>query len=155
MLEQLVELFLLMPDVEVWVSVDSRLKQFGQQLKERTGVDGNQPFVLYADAQTPWAVFEECCRGADWTLIVAPELGGLLEDACGRCVVSGGRLLGSGLKLRQLGIDKQRLHLWADNHDIPMPPGESRRPGPRILIGPLLRRLLNLFKEQVASAFEL
>ena len=122
MLEQLVELFLLMPDVEVWVSVDSRLKQFGQQLKERTGVDGNQPFVLYADPQTPWAVFEECCRGADWTLIVAPELGGLLEDACGRCVVAGGRLLGSGLKLRQLGIDKQQLHLWADNHDIPMPP---------------------------------
>ncbi len=122
MLEQLVELFLEVPDVEVWVSVDSRLKQFGQQLMERTGPDGNQPFVLYADPQTPWAVFEECCRGADWTLVVAPELGGLLEDACGRCVVSGGSLLGAGLKLRQLGIDKQRLHHWADNHNIPMPP---------------------------------
>ena len=50
-------------------------------------------------------------------------------------VVSGGRLLGSGLKLRQLGIDKQRLHLWLTTTISQCLPGESRRPGPRILIG--------------------
>ena len=59
MLEQLVELFYLMPDVEVWVSVDSRFETVQTATEGANGVDGNQPFVLYADAQTPWAVFEE------------------------------------------------------------------------------------------------
>ena len=33
MLEQLVRLFLNLPDFEVWISVDSRLKSFGEHLR--------------------------------------------------------------------------------------------------------------------------
>ena len=85
MLEQLVELFLLMPDVEVWVSVDS-LETVRTATEGANGVDGNQPFVLYADAQTPWAVFEECCRGA-LDADRRSRIGGLLEDHVGlRCI---------------------------------------------------------------------
>ena len=121
MLKQLVEIYLTMPEVEVWVSIDSRLTEFGKQLQDLASVDGKSPVVLYAEPTTPWAVFEECCRGADWTQIVAPELGRLLEDAAGRCVIAGGSLLGPEYKLLQLGVDKIRLHRWAEQHDVRMP----------------------------------
>ena len=83
MLEQLVRLFLNLPDFEVWISVDSRLKSFGEHLQTITNSAGISPMVLFADPATPWAVFEECCRGADRSILVAPELANLLETAVG------------------------------------------------------------------------
>ena len=121
MLEQLVRLYLEMPDVEVWVSVDSRLKTFGRKLHAMENAEGENPVVLFADPLTPWAVFEECCRGADHTILVAPELADLLETAAAKCLIAGGSLLGADRKLRKLGIDKIALHRWANEHNIPMP----------------------------------
>lgn len=121
MLRQLVQLYLNLPGIDVWVSVDSRLAEFGQQLKGLTNDAGVSPMVLFAEPQTPWAVFDECCLGADRTLIVAPELGSLLETAVGRCLAVGGNLLGPDRRLRELGIDKIALHRWADDIGLPMP----------------------------------
>ena len=121
MLTQLVQLFLQMPEAEIWVSVDSRLQTFGRQLQTLNNLAAKPPVVLFADPVTPWAVFEECCRGADKTILIAPELGALLETAAAKCVIAGGTLLGADRQLRKLGIDKIELHQWAEEHDILMP----------------------------------
>jgi predicted ATP-grasp superfamily ATP-dependent carboligase len=121
MLEQLVRLFLNLPDFEVWISVDSRLKSFGQRLQSITNTVGDSPMVLFADPTTPWAVFEECCRGADRTILVAPELANLLETAVAKCLIAGGSFFGADRKLRKLGIDKIALHRWAEEHHVEMP----------------------------------
>ena len=121
MLEQLVQLFLRMPEMEVWVSVDSRLKDFGRKLQAMTNTRGESPMVLYADPSTPWAVFEECCRGADKSLVIAPELAGLLDTAVGKCLIAGGDSLGAARQLLKLGIDKSSIHRWAEQFGIPMP----------------------------------
>ena len=121
MLEQLVRLFLNLPDFEVWISVDSRLKSFGEHLQAITNSAGASPMVLFADPTTPWAVFEECCRGADRSILVAPELANLLEIAVGKCLIAGGKMLGADKKLRKLGINKFALHRWAEEHHVEMP----------------------------------
>ena len=110
-----------LPDFEVWISVDSRLKSFGERLQAITNSTGASPMVLFADPTTPWAVFEECCRGADRSILVAPELANLLETAVGKCLIAGGKLLGADKKLRKLGINKVALHGWAEENHIDMP----------------------------------
>ena len=121
MLDQLVQLFLRMPEMEVWVSVDTRLKEFGRKLQAMVNARGESPMVLFADPTTPWAVFEECCRGADKSVLVAPELANLLETTVGKCLIAGGDSLGAARPLRKLGIDKSSLHSWAEQFEIPMP----------------------------------
>jgi predicted ATP-grasp superfamily ATP-dependent carboligase len=68
-------------------------------------------------------------REVDWTIVVAPETGGLLEDRC-RCVeAAGGRLLGCSSSLVELLSDKHRTaeHLVANG--VLAPRGKAWLPG--------------------------
>ncbi|HEX3656704.1 MAG TPA: ATP-grasp domain-containing protein [Pirellulales bacterium] len=60
---------------------------------------------------------------ADWTIVIAPETGGLLESRARAVLAGGGKLLGPGPDLIALCGDKQRLaeHLAAAG--VPVPPG--------------------------------
>jgi tyramine---L-glutamate ligase len=65
----------------------------------------------------------------DWTIIIAPETGGLLADRCRWIKSADGRLLGCAPSLVDLLSDKNRTaeHLAASG--IPAPRGQTWRPG--------------------------
>jgi hypothetical protein len=65
---------------------------------------------------------------ADWTIVIAPETGGLLESRARAVLTGGGKLLGPGPDLIALCGDKQRLaeHLAAAG--VPAPLGRCLGP---------------------------
>ncbi|HJT30752.1 MAG TPA: ATP-grasp domain-containing protein [Pirellulales bacterium] len=52
--------------------------------------------------------FDRFAAAADWTVVIAPEIDGILLDRCRRVSEVGGRLLGPPLDLIALASDKQR-----------------------------------------------
>ncbi|HEX5442689.1 MAG TPA: ATP-grasp domain-containing protein, partial [Pirellulales bacterium] len=69
--------------------------------------------------------FDVCAASADWSLIIAPEIHGILLNRCRRVVDVGGRLLGPAPQLVALASDKQHTieHLQAAG--VPTPEGFS------------------------------
>lgn len=67
--------------------------------------------------------FDRCSGDADWSIIIAPEIDGVLLDRCRRVDELGGRLIGPSQELVALASDKQHTaeHLLAAG--VPTPRG--------------------------------
>lgn len=74
-------------------------------------------------AEEHFRQFERCAAKADWTVVIAPEIDGILLDRCRRAIETGGRLLGPPLEVIALAGDKQHTaeHLRAVG--VPVPEG--------------------------------
>jgi len=75
-------------------------------------------------AAAPVAAESEFCRhvrGADYTLVIAPECGGRLEHLCREVVRVGGRLLGPSPDAVRLTADKLQLARHWERHGVPTP----------------------------------
>ncbi len=68
------------------------------------------------------AVFRRLAAAADWTLIVAPEIDGILPDRLQRVEESHGRLLGSTPAAARLAGDKLLLADHLRERGVPTPP---------------------------------
>lgn len=68
------------------------------------------------------AAFDELAAKADWTVVIAPEIGGALRERCQRVVQGGGRLLGGSLPTVLLAGDKHATatHLAAAGVPVPL-----------------------------------
>jgi predicted ATP-grasp superfamily ATP-dependent carboligase len=93
----------------------------GRGLASRVRVAGSE-----ADEER---AFRDLCSAADWTLVVAPEFGGLLARRCGLVEEEGGRLLGPSAASVRLAGDKLDLarHFLASG--VPTPPCVLYEPG--------------------------
>ncbi|REJ67813.1 MAG: ATP-grasp domain-containing protein [Planctomycetota bacterium] len=60
---------------------------------------------------------------ADWSLVIAPEIGGALATRQRWVRQSGGRLLGPGERTTAIASDKQRCAEHLAAHGMPIPPG--------------------------------
>ncbi|HVX14679.1 MAG TPA: ATP-grasp domain-containing protein [Pirellulales bacterium] len=69
------------------------------------------------------AEFDVAAAEADWTIVIAPEIDGILADRCRRVMDRGGRLLGGSLSLIDLASDKQATALHLERAGVPVPPG--------------------------------
>ena len=68
-----------------------------------------------------WSTFSRLAECAHWTLVIAPEIDGLLLQASQRVVAQGGRLLSPDPAFIELASDKRALHrVWSDQ-DVPVP----------------------------------
>lgn len=102
-------------DILASVTIDQRLTELAATLSSQ-GVE-----VRLADPGDPWPSFRQACQAADKTMIIAPELGGLLREAVDQCRQVNGKRVGPTETLLELGIDKLALHHWADRNDVRMP----------------------------------
>ena len=75
------------------------------------------------DADTLWHDFDECARQADWSLIIAPELDGILYRCCRRVLAAGGRLLGPSPEVVRLASNKHETIQQLRDGGIPTPEG--------------------------------
>ncbi len=75
-------------------------------------------------AQQHRETFCHLAAESDWTIVIAPELDGMLMHWAHQAVSAGGRLLGPGVELIALAADKDRLanHLAAAG--VPVPRGQ-------------------------------
>lgn len=69
------------------------------------------------------AAFDELAAQADWTVIIAPEIGGALMERCQRVVQVGGRLLGGSLPTVSLAGDKHATATRLAAAGVPVPLG--------------------------------
>ncbi len=79
-----------------------------------------------ADVFTPAQhakAFDRFASEADWTVVIAPEMGGALSERCRRVADVGGRLLGPSAAVVDLASDKQATAEFLTAADIPMPAG--------------------------------
>jgi predicted ATP-grasp superfamily ATP-dependent carboligase len=75
------------------------------------------------------ASFRRTCRSCDWTLVIAPETGGILLDRCRVVEQVGGRLLGPSSAAVRLTGDKWETARHLSNHGIPTPRCDLWRQG--------------------------
>jgi len=68
---------------------------------------------------------------ADWTLLIAPEIGNALVDRCRWVEAAGGRLLGPDSRLVALASDKQATAEHLADAGLPVPRGVRLLPGER------------------------
>jgi predicted ATP-grasp superfamily ATP-dependent carboligase len=64
--------------------------------------------------------FERLAAAADWTLVIAPEIDGILVEKCRRVREVGGRLLGPDIDLIELLSDKHRTAECLAGHNVPV-----------------------------------
>src|SRR5262249_20580207 len=76
---------------------------------------------LCIQAQDEEKAFRRLAKAADFTLVIAPELGGILERRCGWVMDSGGQLLGPPLAGVQLTADKLALSRYLRDRGVPTP----------------------------------
>ncbi|HEV3342242.1 MAG TPA: ATP-grasp domain-containing protein [Pirellulales bacterium] len=67
--------------------------------------------------------FDHCAAEADWTLVIAPEIGGVLAERCRRPIALGGRLLASPPALIELASDKHATAEHLRRAGVPAPRG--------------------------------
>lgn len=72
---------------------------------------------------------ESLARRADYTLLIAPETSGVLEDLTRRLISAGCRLLGPEPDAVALTADKPALGEWLDRHSVPTPRFRVLEPG--------------------------
>jgi predicted ATP-grasp superfamily ATP-dependent carboligase len=76
----------------------------------------------FAPADRAEDAFRSLAADADWSLVIAPELDGILERRCRLVTQAGGRLLGPALNAVRGSADKLLLmHRWRELQ-IPTPP---------------------------------
>src|SRR4029077_13046924 len=108
MLRALLEDFARIPDIEV-----TTLLHEGRQLP-MAGVDDHR-----IDAAEEEAAFRAQARGADATLVVAPEFDNILFERCCWVEEVGGRLLGPSSEIVKLTADKLDLERHLRSHGVP------------------------------------
>jgi predicted ATP-grasp superfamily ATP-dependent carboligase len=74
-------------------------------------------------AQERDAAFDCKAAEADWTLVIAPEIDGVLAERCRRVLGAGGRLLGGSLACIDLASDKQATAEHLARTGVPVPRG--------------------------------
>lgn len=113
MLRALAADFAALPAAEISALCDRRLK-----LKlpgcRMLPVDGQRNDLATLAALAGWA---------DWTIVIAPETGGLLEARARAVLEAGGSLLTPGPELIALCADKQRTAEYLARRGVPIPPG--------------------------------
>lgn len=67
--------------------------------------------------------FDRHAAEADWTVVIAPEIGGALAERCRRVADVGGRLLGPAEAMIRLAADKQATAEFLAAAGIPAPAG--------------------------------
>ena len=67
--------------------------------------------------------FDQAAAEADWTVVIAPEIGGTLAERCRRVIAVGGRLLGCSPQLVDLTSDKHATAEYLLNSGVPAPRG--------------------------------
>lgn len=67
--------------------------------------------------------FDRCAAAADWSVVIAPEIDGILLDRCRRVNEVGGRLLGPSVDLIALASDKQRTAERLQTAGVSVPRG--------------------------------
>ncbi|AMV36862.1 carbamoyl phosphate synthase-like protein [Planctomyces sp. SH-PL62] len=72
---------------------------------------------------------ESLARRDDYTLLIAPETSGVLEDMTRRLISAGCRLLGSEPDAVALTADKPALGEWLDRHGVQTPRSRVLEPG--------------------------
>ena len=95
--------------------------------------------VVTLDGRTTKRAFQRLASKADYSLIIAPELHGILQTRCAWVIQAGGRLLGPTLQAVKLTSDKRTLARWLERHNIPTPPVFSpplTKGGRRVVIKP-------------------
>ena len=65
---------------------------------------------------------------ADWTIVIAPESAGQLEEQCQTVLAAGGRLLGPSLASIRLAADKQATAEHLQAYSVPVPAGRIFQP---------------------------
>jgi predicted ATP-grasp superfamily ATP-dependent carboligase len=65
--------------------------------------------------------FQETARHADWTLVIAPELEGILSTRCRWVEEAGGRLLGCGAAAVEVLADKWQTYQLLRSGQVPVP----------------------------------
>ena len=87
-----------------------------------------------ADRAEHDAAFDRLAAEADWTVVIAPEIGGALAERCRRVAAVGGRLLGPDQSLIELASDKHRTAEFLAAAGVPAPQGvlhQACSPWPR------------------------
>lgn len=125
MLQAVVEDFANFPGVETMT------------LLEETGIDQLGQICRCVAGGREEGAFRELAGEADFTLVIAPEFDGILEQRCRWVLEAGGRLLGSGPEAITAAADKLLLATRLREHSVPSPPtmevGEfQRRPSHRM-----------------------
>jgi predicted ATP-grasp superfamily ATP-dependent carboligase len=115
--------FAILPEVEVCLLHDARWP--------RPQVSGCRVHDVGSAAEER-ARFEQLVNDSEWTVVIAPELGGALVQRCELVEQLGGRLLGPSVPLVQLGSDKHAAaqHLLACG--VPAPRGIRLEAGQRL-----------------------
>jgi predicted ATP-grasp superfamily ATP-dependent carboligase len=113
MLRALADDFCRLPGVNVTATCDQRFTLVlpGCQVTE----------VATADQRD--ATFNKLAERAEWTVVIAPEFDGLLEDYAGRAVAAAGRLLGPAPEFIAIAADKQRTADWLKAANVPVSEG--------------------------------
>ena len=83
---------------------------------------------LVASAEDERDCFGKLAAAADWTIVVAPEIGGALAERCYWVNQAGGRLLGPSARAVEIASDKQQTAEWLAAHAIPTPHGIALGP---------------------------
>lgn len=103
--------FAAVPGVRVVMTLDARL--------EREEIPGIEVRTIDSQ-QSGW--FESLAAEADYTILIAPEMDGVLSSLTGIVERVGGRSLGSSVRAVEMVGDKARLAHHFSCRDIPSPP---------------------------------
>jgi len=120
MLAALVEDFAQLNGTRIEVLRDARLRDFA--LPAAVVHDAH-------DAHDHQQQFEQMAGSSDWTLVVAPEMGGLLLGCCRQVERCGGRLLGPDSAFVKIASDKRATHRALRQADVAVPFQRLLRPG--------------------------
>ena len=118
-------------------------------LRDRRLASWNPPgcrMVDVADRAEHDAAFDRLAAEADWTVVIAPEIGGALAERCRRVAAVGGRLLGPDQSLVELASDKHRTAECLARAGVPTPQGipfDAGSPWPRGFIYPAVWKPLD------------
>jgi predicted ATP-grasp superfamily ATP-dependent carboligase len=88
----------------------------------RANIPGREVYPLQSDAAH--LPFRHLARGADFTLVIAPEFGGVLAERCSWASAKGSRLLGPTPDAVRLTGDKLALAQHLSRRGVPTPPTE-------------------------------
>ncbi len=107
--------FAAIPDVEVRMLVDERLS-----VSSRSNVTE----LVVHDAHDLDRLLTIESSEADWTVVIAPELDGVLLRCCAQVESAGGRLLGGSLSTIRLASDKHSTAVELSRAGVRVPSGQ-------------------------------
>lgn len=79
--------------------------------------------VIDVDSVNYERAFDRSAAESDWTLVIAPEIGGALAERCRRVVAVGGRLLASSPQTIAIASDKHATAEHLGQSGVPSPHG--------------------------------